>query len=203
LAVVDALVVVDASPGEVGEALGLATNLIAHHVKVLAEAGIIVRGHSEGDRRRTYLRLVPEALHSLLPPTMQAPPRVVFVCTHNSARSRFAAALWSRRSTVPASSAGTHPVGRVHPRAVEVARRHELSLDHAAPRHTDQVLTEDDLIAVCDNAHEQLPGRHLHWSVSDPARLDTDAAFEAAFTDVADRVDRLTPVLSSGGDDHA
>ena len=52
LAVVDAL---DASPGEVGEALGLATNLIAHHVKVLGETGIIIRGHSESDRRRTYL----------------------------------------------------------------------------------------------------------------------------------------------------
>lgn len=150
LAVVDALVVVDASPGEVGEALGLATNLVAHHVKVLAEAGIIVRGRSEGDRRRTYLRLVPEALHNLLPPTMQAPPRVVFVCTHNSARSRFAAALWSRRSTVPAYSAGTHPVGRVHTCTVEVARRHELSLDHAAPRHTAFALMGASLVSDSD-----------------------------------------------------
>ena len=112
---------------------------------------------------------------------------------------------WTRSSswTPRRARSGTHPVRRVHPRAVEVARRHELSLDPAAPRHTDQVLTEDDfVIAVCDNAHEQLPDRHLHWSVPDPARLDTDAAFEAAFTDIADRVDRLIPVLSSGGDDH-
>jgi DNA-binding MarR family transcriptional regulator len=34
---------------------------VAHHLKVLQEAGLIVRTRSEGDRRRTYLRLLPFA----------------------------------------------------------------------------------------------------------------------------------------------
>ncbi|GAB3966223.1 helix-turn-helix domain-containing protein [Actinoallomurus acanthiterrae] len=209
LAIVDALTLGDASPGEIGEVLGLATNLVAHHVKVLQQAGIIARTRSEGDRRRTYLRLVPDALTGLTPPPLREVPRVVFVCTHNSARSQFAAAMWARRSTVPAASAGTRPAERIHPRAVRIARRHDLALEQVKPRHADQVVSVDDLvIAVCDNAHEQLadlavrPGRRLHWSVPDPAARDTDTAFETAFTDIAGRIDRLAPVLPPAGDDH-
>ncbi|MEV6494221.1 metalloregulator ArsR/SmtB family transcription factor, partial [Actinoplanes sp. NPDC051633] len=65
LAIVDALTVGDASPGEIGQTLAMPTNLVAHHLKVLQEAGLILRTRSEGDRRRTYLRLRPEALESL------------------------------------------------------------------------------------------------------------------------------------------
>jgi protein-tyrosine-phosphatase len=161
-----------------------------------------VRTRSEGDRRRVYLRLVPDVLTGLTSAAAWAAPRVVFVCTHNSARSQLAAALWARRSRVPAASAGTTPARRVHPRAVRVARRHGLSLDRARPVHLSDVVGHDDLvIAVCDNAHEQLDdpaGRRLHWSVPDPARVDTDAAFEAAYTDLASRIDRLAPTVHPG-----
>jgi DNA-binding transcriptional ArsR family regulator len=60
LAIVDTLTVGDASPGEIAHILGIPTNLVAHHVKVLADASLVVRSRSEGDQRRTYLRLVPE-----------------------------------------------------------------------------------------------------------------------------------------------
>src|SRR2546430_987935 len=96
LAIVDALALGDASPGEIGTALGLPTNLLAHHLNVLTEAGIIERSRSEGDRRRSYLRLRPQALATLTPAHLQPVEpvaRVVFVCTHNSARSQLAAAL--------------------------------------------------------------------------------------------------------------
>ncbi len=206
LAIVDTLTCGDASPGEIGAALGLTTNLIAHHVKVLESAGLIARTRSEGDRRRTYLRLVPGVLETLLPPRLDRVPRIVFVCTHNSARSQFAAALWARRGAgIPAASAGTRPAETIHPRAIGVARRHGLSLGQARPRRAEDVLAGDDLvIAVCDNAHEDLPAhaRRLHWSVPDPAAYDTDAAFEAAFTDIAVRIDRLAPALPLTGDDH-
>ncbi|MCY9555872.1 hypothetical protein M5W98_30200 [Paenibacillus apiarius] len=62
---------------------------------------------------------------------------------------------------------------------------------------------DDDLvIAVCDNAHEELTGPvrpRLHWSVPDPVRIDTDEAFEAAYADLADRVDRLAPTTMLRG----
>lgn len=200
LAIVDTLVVGDAAPGELGMVLEMPTNLIAHHLKVLEDAGLVVRSRSEGDRRRTYVRLVTEVLASVVTPSLTAAPRVVFVCTQNSARSQLAASIWSRRSHIPALSAGTQPAAKPHPRAVRVARKHGLDPAAWHTSHVGEVLAGDDLIiAVCDIAYEHLPTGtrpRLHWSVPDPAVVDTDAAFEAAYREITDRIDRLAPVLS-------
>nr|BFE76150.1 hypothetical protein GCM10020092_094510 [Actinoplanes digitatis] len=129
---------------------------------------------------------------------------MVFVCTHNSARSQLAAALWRERVGGPVASAGTKPAAWVHPRAVKVAHRHGLTLDPTGTAHVTDVVHDGDLvIAVCDNAHEDLTGGvrpRLHWSVPDPVRLDTDAAFEAAYTDLSGRVDRLAPAVAHPSD---
>ncbi|NEA35330.1 helix-turn-helix domain-containing protein [Streptomyces sp. SID13031] len=200
LAIVDTLVAGDAAPGELSVVLDLPTNLIAHHLKVLEEAGLVARSRSEGDRRRTYVRLVTEVLASAVTPSLTAAPRVVFVCTQNSARSQLAASIWSRRSQIPALSAGTQPAAKPHPRAVRVARKHGLDPAAWHTAHVGDVVERDDLvIAVCDIAYEHLPTGtrpRLHWSIPDPAAVDTDAAFEAAYSEIADRIDRLAPVLS-------
>ncbi|MGH3453937.1 MAG: helix-turn-helix domain-containing protein [Nocardioidaceae bacterium] len=205
LAIVDRLILGDASPIELGTELGLPSNLLAHHLNLLEEAGLVERVRSEGDHRRRYVRLLVDALADLARAQVQMAPRVVFVCTHNSARSQFAAALFAKRSRVPATSAGTRPADRIHPMAVAVARHHRLSLSRRSrTAHIDDVLHDDDLVvAVCDNAHEELgPRTHgrLHWSVPDPARDPTDAVFERAFADIAERVDRLVPAVHHPGD---
>lgn len=199
LAVVDTLLIEDASPGELGEVLGLPSNLLAHHLRVLEGAGVVRRARSEADRRRAYVRLVPSALIALAPVFAAsadlAARRVVFVCTRNSARSQLAAALWAARSRIPGASAGTEPARRVHRRAVRTARRHGLVLNPAATRHVREVVMPDDLVvAVCDNAYEELGRRprQLHWSIPDPVRRGTDRAFEEAFAEIASRIDRLT-----------
>jgi protein-tyrosine-phosphatase len=118
----------------------------------------------------------------------------LFVCSANSARSQLAAAAWNSLSAVPATSGGTHPAARVHPRAIAVAARHGLDLSKAVPAGIGDRLVDADLIvAVCDNAHEALDPElpRLHWSVPDPARVDTDAAFEMAFADLNGRVHHL------------
>jgi protein-tyrosine-phosphatase len=120
------------------------------------------------------------------------------VCTRNSARSQLAAALWTQSSPIPVASAGTEPAARVNPRAVRTAKRHGLHLDPARTAHIEEVAQDGDLvIAVCDHAHETLPANRLrlHWSVPDPVPADTDEAFEAAFADLAERIDRLSPAL--------
>jgi len=197
LAIVDLLVAGDAAPGELGTALDMPTNLVAHHLKVLEAAGVVVRTRSEGDRRRTYVRLRPEAIAAITTPALTAAERVVFVCTQNSARSQLAAAIWSCRSEIPAASAGTEPAERVHPRALKVARRHGLDpAGWRTARMRDVVRRDDLLIAVCDNAYERLAPEHrprLHWSIPDPASANTDAAFEATYTELANRIDRLAP----------
>jgi protein-tyrosine-phosphatase/DNA-binding transcriptional ArsR family regulator len=207
LAIVDRLALGDASPSELGHELGLASNLLAHHLKLLERAELVERSRSEGDHRRTYLRLRHDALAGLLPGGAVRAPRVVFVCTHNSARSQLAAALWQRRSDVPAASAGTEPARRVHPLAVATARGHGLSLGRARTAHVDAVLRPEDLVvAVCDTAHEHLgqavseqAADRLHWSVPDPARVGTADAFDSAFRDLADRIDRLAPAVHLAG----
>lgn len=207
LAIVDRLVLGDAAPTELGRELGLPSNLLAHHLKLLEQAGVVERSRSEGDHRRTYLSLRLQALEDLAPEGVRTAPRVVFVCTHNSARSQLAAALWTRQSPVPATSAGTHPAARVHPRAAAVARSHGLSLARARTSVVDEVLHGGDLVvAVCDNAHEELTalaGDRLHWSVRDPARADTDEAFEQAFRDIAARIERLAPAVHLPGETDA
>ncbi len=108
-----------------------------------------------------------------MPRSVERVERVVFVCTQNSARSQLATAVWHRKSPVPATSAGTDPATAVHPQAIEAARRHDLPLRARRPRHISDVLRPTDLvIAVCDNAHEELPAdlHRLHWSIPDPVR---------------------------------
>jgi len=198
LAIADILTLGDASPGEISAHLGMPTNLVAHHLGVLADAGVIARRRSEHDGRRSYLHLRPGALTVLRPPRLARPRRVVFVCTRNSARSQLAAALWVEASPVPAACAGTDPAPRVDPRAIRTARRHGLRLDPAGTHRIDEVTADGDLvIAVCDHVHETLPadrGR-LHWSVPDPVPVDTDSAFEATYTDLSDRISRFAPTL--------
>src|SRR4249919_630854 len=169
LAVVDRLGPGDASPGELAEEVGVGSNLLAHHLKVLEQAGVIRRVRSEGDRRRSYVQLCLDdpvvwaasqaGLADRLP--ARGVPRVVFVCTANSARSQLAAARWNAISPVPAASAGTHPAVRVHPRATTTGRRHGLKLSRVKPVGINDVVRDGDLVvAVCDNVHEELdPGR--------------------------------------------
>lgn len=195
LAIVDALVLGDASPSELGARLGMGSNLLAHHLQVLQAARLVQRVRSEGDRRRTYVQLLPDALAALVPEVSRTAPRVVFVCTHNSARSQLAAALWRRRSRVPVASAGTRPAARVHPAAAATARRHRLGLAGARTAHVRDVLRPDDLVvAVCDSAYEDPaiePADRLHWAVPDPVRRASPGAFEIAFEELAGRVERL------------
>ncbi|NKF31080.1 ArsR family transcriptional regulator, partial [Pseudomonas sp. BGM005] len=61
----------------------------------------------------------------------------------------------------------------------------------------DEVRTDGDLvITVCDDAHESLLTRDdLHWSVRDPARVGTPAAFDDAFDALSLRIRALSSRL--------
>jgi ArsR family transcriptional regulator, arsenate/arsenite/antimonite-responsive transcriptional repressor / arsenate reductase (thioredoxin) len=206
LALVDRLVVGDASPGELAADTGLGSNLLAHHLRVLEDAGIIHRTRSEGDRRRSYVQLRLDqptvwaaAISGPVPNNLPTCPRVLFVCTANSARSQLAAAIWNQLRNIPATSAGTHPGPRIHPRAIAVAERHGLRIDPNRPNALNDVLHDDDLIvAVCDNAYEELTHTlpRLHWSIPDPVPINTNAAFERAYTDLNRRVHHLADLYA-------
>jgi ArsR family transcriptional regulator, arsenate/arsenite/antimonite-responsive transcriptional repressor / arsenate reductase (thioredoxin) len=199
LQITDTLLTGDASPSELATMLAMPSNLLAHHLNVLEQAGIIARRRSEGDRRRTYLQLVPGALDVLAPPTARVALRVLFVCTANSARSHLAAALWRRASTVPAVSAGTHPATAIDPGAIAAAQRHHLPLPRLRPRHISDVRQAGDLIiTVCDLAHEELAeAAAVHWSIPDPVPVGDPGSFDAALAQLADRVGSLAPRMAA------
>lgn len=199
LRVVDLLTTGDASSSELSAVLDVASNLLAHHLKVLEAAGVIARHRSEGDRRRSYWRLAGD-LPLTATPSLAPPARVVFVCTANTARSHLAAALWRRASTIPAASAGTHPAERVAPGVRATARRHDLELPDVRPQRLADLrpaLAATDLVVtVCDRAHEELgAASEVHWSVPDPVAAGTRAAFDHAYDELASRVGLLAPLL--------
>jgi len=198
LQITDMLLAGDASPSELAALLAMPSNLLAHHLRVLEQAGVITRRRSEGDRRRTYLQLISGTLDSLAAPPARTARRVLFVCTANSARSHLAAALWRRASTVPAVSAGTHPAARIDPGAIAAARRHRLPLPRLRPRHISDVQDDGDLVVtVCDLAREELGHQAVvHWSVPDPVPVGDPISFDAAVAELSHRVERLAPRLA-------
>jgi arsenate reductase len=123
-------------------------------------------------------------------PVPDAPIRVLFVCTHNSARSQIAEALLERYGgdDFEVCSAGTEAT-RVNPYAVRVLA--ELGIDWSGARS--KVITEfldqqfDYVITVCDRARETCPvfpgsQNTLHWGLDDPSEVEgTDEQKLAAF----------------------
>jgi protein-tyrosine-phosphatase len=133
------------------------------------------------------------------------PFSVLFLCTHNSARSQIAEAILRRRGgeRFEAASAGSEPAGAVHPLALEVIER--LGGDPSAhrPKGFDDVLGRpwDLVITVCDQAAEAcpiLPERTVsaHWGIADPSKVQGSeerrrAAFMEAYGALAKRIELL------------
>lgn len=193
LAIVDELAVSDRAPVELRRRFGLESNLLAHHLDVLEEAGMIGRSRSSGDGRRRYVHLLPGAFEGLAPtPAVDVGP-ALFVCTGNAARSQLAAALWRSMVGVDAASAGTAPADRVHRGAVAAARRAGLDLSHASPRSIEEVEVPGLVVTVCDRAHEDLGDREgwLHWSIPDPVPDGRAAAFDHVVAELRGRIGAL------------
>ncbi len=130
--------------------------------------------------------------------------RVLFVCTHNSARSQMAEGLLRARGgdRFEAFSAGVEP-GTLHPLAVRAMAEIGVDIGGQRPQPVQDYLDQplDAVITVCDQAAEScpvFPGRivRLHWSIADPAAVEGPdegrlAAFRAARDELLDRVDAL------------
>ena len=202
LTIVDELRLSDRTPTELLAATGLSSNLLAFHLDVLEEVGLVSRHGSQGDRRRRYV-----TLHDDVVGVTASAGRMelgegplLFVCTGNSARSQFAAALWEHCAGRGAVSAGAAPAAEVHPYAVEVGRRHGLDLSGARPCGYDEIDVVPELVvSVCDRAREAgLPFDvpMLHWSVPTPSTEEV-AEFEEAFSQISRRVEQLAQATAA------
>ena len=118
------------------------------------------------------------------------PIRVLFVCTHNSARSQIAEALLEHygRGDFEVESAGTE-VTRVNPFAIEVLKDLGIDWGAAKSKSVQRFLGErfDYVITVCDRARETCPvfpgsTNTLHWGLDDPSEVEgTDDQKREAF----------------------
>jgi protein-tyrosine-phosphatase/DNA-binding HxlR family transcriptional regulator len=203
LAIVEDLRSSDRAPTDLAARHRLPGNLLAHHLDALERVGLIERHVSAGDRRRRYVRLRPRALRDLAAVGRPRAGRALFICTHNSARSQLAAALWRERTGEAADSAGTHPAEQVHPGAVSAANRAGIDISGAHPRALQPGDTQVDVVVtVCDRAHEELDPtpQWLHWSIPDPIEIGRARAFDAALTELDRRIaaiSSLEPETSS------
>ena len=120
----------------------------------------------------------------------EAPIRVLFVCTGNSARSQMAEALLRRYggADFEVVSAGTDPKG-VHPLTVQVLAEAGIDWSGARSKSVTEFLGRpfDYVVTVCDRARQVcpvFPGEHnsLHWGLEDPAEIEgSEAERLAAF----------------------
>jgi protein-tyrosine-phosphatase len=198
---------------ELSETVRRPLNLVSYHLKLLRGGGLVHERRSSADARDIYytldltrldslLRASGAALHPALdpqlspspaqgeasPPDLATPPlRVLFVCTHNRARSQMAEGILRHLggSRVAANSAGVEP-GPIHPLAVAALAPMGIDIARQRPKHLDEFAGQvfDRVITVCDLAREQCatfggePTR-IHWSIPDPIAAAGAAPREA------------------------
>ena len=193
LAIIDELSVSDRSPRDLGLRLHIPSNLLAHHLDTLENIGLILRSTSSGDARRRYVRLDPTNLHIIGPHRVSTPKPLLFLCTHNSARSQLAAAIWQARTGQPARSAGTQPAAHIHRQAISAARRNRIDIRDVAPSALGKIPRNVQVVTVCDLVHEELhaPLDWWHWSIPDPVPSGNPKAFDAVITELEVRVNQV------------
>ena len=177
-------------------------NLISYHLKLLRLQRLVTQRRSSADGRDIYYSLnldqfrqlyfeTGQALHpGVIDPANQthlqsknlpdSPTRVLFLCTHNSARSQMAEGLLRTLGgdKVEVFSAGSEPTS-IHPLASKVMAKIGVNLQEHRPKHFDEFAgqTFDYIITVCDRVRELCPifpgdPKQIHWSFPDPAATE-------------------------------
>ncbi len=139
--------------------------------------------------------------------------KVLVLCTGNSCRSIMAEALINDlgHGRYRAWSAGSHPAGYVHAKAVFTLKRHGIDPGQLRSKSWDEFADQafDLVITVCDQAAGEscplFPGKpkKLHWSTPDPAKVtgsdaEVDAAFDSAFFRLKKSIEELIGNRSTG-----
>jgi protein-tyrosine-phosphatase len=129
--------------------------------------------------------------------TNQQPLNVLFLCTHNSARSVIAECVMNRlgMGRFKGYSAGSQPSGRIHPYALDLLRKSNYDVSGLRSKSWEEFAAPgapelDFVFTVCDNAANEVcpvwPGQPMsaHWGLPDPAAVEgTDPEKHYAFAD--------------------
>lgn len=211
----------DRTVGELVEIVAKPQNLVSYHLSALRDVGMVSARRSAADGRDVYYRSHVASLRDALvaagrdvhpgldltePPVdrLEVPPprpRVLFLCTGNSARSQIAEALATHLSggSVHARSAGSHPKN-LHPGAVRVLANRGIDISGQRTTSMNRYVRTgfERVVTLCDIVREICPEflgspRLAHWSIPDPSltRGSTravDLAFESVTDDIEGRV---------------
>jgi protein-tyrosine-phosphatase/DNA-binding transcriptional ArsR family regulator len=207
-----ALAVSDYRVHELVQRVDQPMNLVSYHLKKMRDDALITMRRSEADGRDVYysldlnrLRDLYEAAGRELHPALTTDNRqkpvkqavcVLFLCTHNSARSQMAEGLMRHLSAgqVSVFSAGNQPT-QIHPDAIRTMDA--LGIDIRKQQTKSLAAFEnqafDYVITVCDKAREACPlfsgeARQLHWGFPDPVTIDDKAERASAFEQIAHRL---------------
>ena len=105
--------------------------------------------------------------------------RVLFLCTHNSARSQMAEGILRHLSgdQIEAFSAGNQPTS-LHPLAIQTMAKMGIDISQQRSKRLDEFLDQsfDSIVTVCDRVREACPTfpgdpEQVHWSFIDPAAV--------------------------------
>ena len=229
---VEALARSDRRVQELVRLVGEPQNLVSYHLRQLRSRSLVTERRSAADGRDVYYSLDLERLKGLylatgesLHPGLAAHPeapveegatarrfRVLFLCTHNSARSQMAEAILRELggSRVETASAGTE-VTRVHPLAVREMAERGIDISGQRSKHLEELVGEDFdyVVTVCDNAREACPifpgdPERIHWSIPDPSAVEGEepvraAAFKRAADELTVRIRYLLALLVKRG----
>jgi ArsR family transcriptional regulator, arsenate/arsenite/antimonite-responsive transcriptional repressor / arsenate reductase (thioredoxin) len=207
-----ALTVSDYRVHELVEWVDQPMNLVSYHLKKMRDDALVTMRRSEADGRDVYYSLDLNRLRDLyrtagrrLHPTLDADAeqktisqtaRVLFLCTHNSARSQMAEGLMRHLSVgqIDVSSAGSHPT-QVHPNAIKTMDTLGIDIRKQRPKslNTFENQAFDYVITVCDKAREVCPlfpgqAQQIHWGFPDPVAIDDEVEQAGAFEEIAQRL---------------
>jgi arsenate reductase len=139
-----------------------------------------------------------------------APIRVIFICTGNSARSQMAEAVLREqgRGRFEVVSAGVTPRG-VHPMTIASMAKAGVDISGARSKPVGEFLGQrfDYVITVCDRARASCPvfpggSETLHWGLDDPVEVEgteaeRQAAFDRVLVEVGRRINAFIPIALS------
>lgn len=200
-------------------------NLVSYHLKRLRVLKLVKEHRSAADARDIYYALDLEklralyissgqALHPLLSGTTEKTdlnfrltgkrPRVLFLCTHNSARSQIAEALLRQhsRGQVDVFSGGSEPT-EIHALTRKTLAEKMVPIGTQYAKHLNEFQGQqfDYIITVCDRVRETCPvfpgdPEQIHWSLPDPLGvMGEDKRFRAFQQTAAELTLRINYLL--------
>jgi thioredoxin type arsenate reductase len=207
-------------------------NLVSYHLRRLHDQNLVTERRSTADGRDIYYSLdinmlrtlyfaaadslnpvlnttdVDSALQEAVSHLPSKKVRVLFLCTHNSARSQIAEGILRHLSggRIEAYSAGSQPTS-LHPLAIQTMAKMGIDISQQRSKHLDEYLDQsfDYIVTVCDRVRESCPTfpgdpERVHWSFIDPAAVegsekDRYKAFEQVALQLTNRIRYLVILI--------